>query len=403
MRLAYLMSRHPMASQVFIKREIRGLRACGIEVQPIAVRRASREDLLAPDDVEAYDETLALLPVTLRELIAAHLRALMDPWAYARTLAHAVSRPGPGRLKQFYYFGESMLLLRHLRRTGIAHLHVHFLNNASGIAYLARYFSRLADDVLEGYSLTVHGPTDFWNVDTSRLREKVEAANGVVAISDYARSQVLVHTGWPPATAVSVAHYGVEPVSSPELPDPETPTVLCVGRLAPAKAHSVLLQAISELLRDGCKLQLVIVGDGPLRQFLQSEAERLGIEGHVQLLGTRGSDEVASLYARADIFCLPSFAEGLPVVLMEAMSFGLPVVATRITGVPELITDGESGLLVTPGRVDELAAALRILVLDVGERRRLGAQAKHVVSNGFSGGAASRRLATLLTDFHTTA
>jgi glycosyltransferase involved in cell wall biosynthesis len=400
MRIAYLMSRYPLVSEAFIKREIQGLRASGIDIVPFTVHRARTVDLLAADDIDEDGATQALLPVSAGTLIAAHARGLMHPLAYIRTLVHSMARRGRGAPKQFYYFSEAMILLRKLQLSDIQHVHVHFVRNAAEVAYLAHYFSRRAKGELRGYSVTVHGPTDFSNVDRWRMREKVEAACGVVAISYYARSQIMTQLMPDTSATVTVCPYGVTlPVLTRRVGSSPV-RVLCVGRLVQAKAQSVLLEAVARLIAEDVTVSVTIVGDGPLRAFLDSEVLRLALGEYIRLAGACGSDEVASFYGDADIFCLPSFAEGLPVVLMEAMSYGLPVVATRIAGVPELVVHGESGLLVTPGRVEDLAAALRLLAIDAATRERLGRNARAVIESSFEHEEASRRLALALRAFH---
>jgi glycosyltransferase involved in cell wall biosynthesis len=174
--------------------------------------------------------------------------------------------------------------------------------------------------------------------------------------------------------------------------------ILTVGRLLALKGHALLLQAVAGVRAAGAEVELTIVGDGPERERLEVLTRELAIEGHVRFAGAVGRDRVASHYAAADIFCLASFAEGVPVVLMEAMAAGLPVVATRVAGIPELIRDEETGLLVSPGRADLLAGALMRLVESEGLRRRLGGAGRGWVASEFDVGRSARQLQTILLD-----
>jgi glycosyltransferase involved in cell wall biosynthesis len=169
--------------------------------------------------------------------------------------------------------------------------------------------------------------------------------------------------------------------------------VLCVGRLVPRKGQAILLEALA-LLQGKVDVRLTLAGSGPAEESLRQAADRLGVAGAVTFAGPVSQDDLPALLAKHDVFCLPSFAEGLPVVLMEAMAVGLPVVSTPIAGVPELVTDGSTGLLVPPGRADALAEALSALATDDGLVQKLAAAGRQVVEEGFDSAVCAARLAT---------
>jgi glycosyltransferase involved in cell wall biosynthesis len=171
-------------------------------------------------------------------------------------------------------------------------------------------------------------------------------------------------------------------------------SVLCVCRLVPAKGLDVLMRAVAALCERGTEVRLVLVGSGPLEEALRSKAAQLGLEGRVSLEGAVGQDDIAGYYRDADVFCLPSFAEGLPVVLMEAMATGRPVVATRITGIPELVEDGVSGFLVAPGSVGQLVGALERLAVSRELREQMGLAGRQKVVEAFD----ARRCASQVAD-----
>jgi glycosyltransferase involved in cell wall biosynthesis len=228
----------------------------------------------------------------------------------------------------------------------------------------------------------MHGPTEFSDVEGFGLASKVRSARFVACISDYCRSQLMALVEPEHWAKLHLVRMSVDPDRYPPMIEerraraPGPLRVLFVGRLVPEKGPGVLLDAAAAMSRP---IELRVVGDGPLRDVLAAQVERLGLRDRVVLTGPLGQNELPEQYAWADAFCLPSFAEGLPVVLMEAMSTGLPVVTTRIAGIPELVEDGVSGLTVFPGRPDLVAAALTALAEDPELRFRLGGTAQATV------------------------
>lgn len=372
MRLAYLVSRYPLTSHTFILREVLALRRAGAEIHTFTVRRSGAEHLLSEADREADRTTRALVPPEPAALLGAHLRALATrPVRYLATLRLALSLRGPGAraaLWQLFYFGESALMWRECERRGIRHVHAHHANVASDVALLATH---LGGDGWS-WSFTMHGSTEFFDVREHRLPQKVELAGFVVCVSDHGRSQLMTHVGTEHWDKLRVVHCGIDvgAFEPPEGAAADGPgEILTVGRVVPVKGQSLLVEALPELARRGVDARLTIVGDGPQLPELRELARRLGVEERVSFAGAVGQDEIRRHYERADVFALPSFAEGLPVVLIEAMATGLPVVASRITGVPELVEEGVSGELVIPGRADELADALERVLSAPAERR----------------------------------
>ena len=203
-------------------------------------------------------------------------------------------------------------------------------------------------------------------------RKRPSGPGFVVCVSDHGRSQIMSLVGTAQWAKLRVVHCGVDATlfRPAERGAERPPEILTVGRVVPVKGQRLLVEAVAELARRGVEARLTIVGDGPQLPELRSLAEGLGVTGRVSFEGTVGQEEIRAYYERADVFALPSFAEGLPVVLMEAMAMELPVVASRITGVPELVDEGVSGLLVTPGRGDDLALALERLITATPEERR---------------------------------
>lgn len=406
MRVAYLVSRYPTVSHAFVLREVEDLRASGVEVEPFTVVRVDRDELVEARTREEDARTTALRPVGPVRLLAAQVRAFARaPGRYLRTLGFALRRDplsARGLVWQAAYFAQAALLARELDRRDVRHVHVHHANVAADVALLAcRLDPRLS------WSLTVHGPTELHDVTGFRVGEKAADAAWVACISDYARAQVAALVApdhWP---ALHVVRLGVDtdrlvpPVRAPRAPDAPF-HVLSVGRLAPQKGQGVLLEAVALLRERGVDARLVLVGEGPERAALERQVAALGLHGHVTLTGAVGQDRIADLYAEADAFCLTSFAEGIPVVLMEAMAMELPVVAPRITGIPELVEDGVGGLLVAPGRPDLVADALAGLAADPDRAVRLGRAGREAVLSGYTAGAAAGALRRLMAGAATT-
>ncbi len=370
MRIAYLTGTYPAVSHTFVAREVDDLRALGVEVETFSLRPAETEHLLTEADRRAAETTTTLQPPRWGRLLGAHVRGLArHPLGYLRAFAVAQRLSPPGlrmRLWSLFYFAEAILLWRHLRSRDISHVHVHFANAASMVALLYAEFAAAEG---AGFSFTMHGPTEFDEVERFRLREKVAAARFVACISDYARAQLMRFSPPEDWERLHVVRCGVDT----RFGRPSRSTaprngirLLTVARLAPDKGVEILIRALAETADDEAEVSVEIVGDGPDRSALENLAAELGVDDRIEFSGYVGQDRIREHYEAADAFCLPSFAEGIPVVLMEAMALEMPVIAPRVMGIPELVEHGKSGLLVPPGRIDALAAAILRLARDRG-------------------------------------
>jgi glycosyltransferase involved in cell wall biosynthesis len=318
--------------------------------------------------------------------------------------AWKLARPGlRGKLWELFYFAESVVLWRHCRRLGTRHLHVHHLNQASDATMLAIE--------LEGrdrggrprwsWSFTMHGPDEFSDQTLFRLREKARSAARIACISDFARSQVMALLDEREWDKLRVVHCGLVADDFPppaERPPHEELRILYVGRMVPVKGQSVLLDACAALIAEGIRLRVAFVGEGPMRPAVERLARERGIGAFVDVVGAIGQDALRERLADADVFVLPSFAEGVPVVLMEAMAMELPVLTTRIAGISELVEDGIGGLTVPPGRPDLLADGLRRLNASPGLRRQLGRRGRQKVIEDFDVRAAAAGLESMFVE-----
>lgn len=377
LRLAYLASEYPGISHTFIHREVEALRAAGFEVATVSVRSTAGLERLTPAEQQESAQTLRLLERPLFRLPPAHLRlALRHPLCYLRMLGAAatMARRCPW-LKTLGYFLEAGLLQDWLGRRQIRHVHVHFGNAAANVAMLA------AASGLSEFSMSVHGPDIFYDVGENLLAEKTRAATFVRCISHFCCSQMLrlvPHEFW---DRFPVVRCGVDTAVFAPRPEPANavPEILCVGRLVPAKGQHILVEACARLVRDGVPFHLTVIGDGPDRASLTALAGRLGLDRCITFTGALGQAEVRRHYDLADLFVIPSFAEGVPVVLMEAMAKEVPVISTVIAGIPELIESGTDGILVPPADSAALATAIASLLADPARRRELGRRGRDKV------------------------
>lgn len=401
--VAYLVSRYPAVSHTFILREVQGLRTLGLRVEVASVNAPDRPpERMSDGEREEAEATYGIKQHGVRGALAALTwAAATRPRALLRALREAF---GLGRgLKRVYalaYAVEAVMVTRWMARRGLQHLHVHFGNEAAAVGMLVKRLGGV------GLSLTIHGPDEFDDVPGQRLRQKVEAADRVVCISQFARSQLMRLSHPAQWAKLQLCRLGVDPARF--LPNPSRAAVgpvrlLSVGRLAPAKGQLVLLQACAKLRADGLDFELTLVGDGPDRARLEDERDRTGLGDCVRFAGALNQAQVRAELARADVFVLPSLAEGIPVVLMEAMASGLPVVSCPVNGIPELIEDGCNGLFASPGDVISLAIALRRLIEDAPLRERLAASGRATVEDGFHLGPSVARLADILTALPTVA
>ncbi len=377
-RLAYLLSSYPAVSHTFFLNEICQLRKLGFTINVASINTPDRpRDGVTARETDELKDTLYIKATKPAKVAALALKILLtDPPVAVRGLAAAL-RLDPWSLKgiayALAYLLEALILGDWLRRHGHDHLHVHFGGPVATVGMLTSITWKIP------YSLTIHGPDEFYNVKQSYLREKVERAQFVICISDYCRSQLMKISHPSHWSKLHVVRLGVDPeVFAPE-PSAQRDAeleIICVGRLAPTKGQLVLLRAIAELLCRGHRLRLRLVGDGVDRPRLEEFISEQGLGASVILEGARNHEATRKLLGQADIFVLASFAEGLPVALMEAMAMEVPCVSTYVAGIPELIRDGLDGLLVPPSSHHALAAALERLIDDANLRRSLAASGR---------------------------
>ena len=397
-RIAYLTAEYPAVSHTFILREVEALRELGFDISTCTIRTVAPDQLRGPAEKAAAADTFKVLaaarnPLTL---LRAQLPALSAPGRYFGALALAVRLRSPGLRAFFYqlfYFFEATVLARYLKAKGITHLHNHFSNASATVAMLAAHIANLP------FSYTLHGPADLQEPQRWRLDEKTARAEFVACISYFARSQVMLYADPDHWHKLHIVHCGVRP----ELYQARAPrtdstgnALVFIGRLAAVKGLRKLVGAFELALKSNPDLTLTIVGDGSERAWLEKATAKFG--SAVTLTGARSQGEVANILAEHDVLVLPSFAEGLPVVLMEAMASGKPVIATQVAGVSELVQDGISGYVVPPGDVISLAERIVSLSQDRDLQNHFGIMGRSKVIADFDIRQEAARIGALFTE-----
>jgi glycosyltransferase involved in cell wall biosynthesis len=371
--LAYLASTYPALSMTFVLREVLALRELGFRIETASINPPDRlEEELTLAEAEEARRTYCVKQHGLFGAIVAKLQTVFGNFGgYLRGVGLAFRLAGldPRRLYlNLMYFIEALMVGQWMKRQGLRHLHVHLASQAASVGLFVRTVFGF------GYSLTVHGPDEFYDADRQMLAQKIAAADFLCCISSFARSQLMKLSPYEHWDKFVLSPLGVDPeIFAPRPKPPERGyfEILCVGRLTPAKGQHILIDAVERLTRQGRRVRLRLVGGGPDDESLRRHAARTAARECVIFEGALNQDRIRDFYAQADAFCIPSFAEGLPVVLMEAMAMEIPCVTTHIAGIPELIRDGVNGLLTPPSDADALAKALARLMDDPELRKRI--------------------------------
>lgn len=394
LRVAYLVNEYPKVSHSFIRREIQALERLGVSVQRLSIRGGSSAQV-EPQDLAEQGKTRYILrhPPSILVAVAAWLFARPVQFGKAFALATRLGwRADRALWVHWIYLAESCLVARWLKHTCTTHLHAHFGTNSATVALLASALSGIP------FSVTVHGPEEFERAQMISLPEKIRRAAFIVGISSFCRSQIYrwaSHEHW---HKVHVVRCGVDSAfhSTADRRPNAAATLVCVGRLCDEKAQLLLLLAMRQLIDRGIACQLTLAGDGDLRPAIEAQIKALGLTEYIRITGWIHADRVREEILAARALVLPSFAEGLPVVLMEAMALGRPVISTAIAGIPELVREGETGWLVSAGDVDALSASMqKCLEASSVELEHMGLSARKLVSTMHDVDLNTQRLAAL--------
>lgn len=380
MRVAYLINQYPAVSHTFIRREIHALERQGVEVQRIALRGWDTV-LVDEQDVMERAKTRYVLRAGMvamaTALLAAVVRSPRRAWqalGLAWRMSRSSERPFPVHLA---YLGEAAVILRWLKASGASHLHAHFATNPAEIAMLTHVLGGPA------YSFTAHGSDIMDRPAQVGLQETVQRAKFTVAVCSFGRNQIfkwVSHRIW---DRVKVVRCGLQPGYGGDavLPAPVAHRLVCVGRLSKEKGQLLLLRAVELAVRQSAQpFEVVLAGDGPLRAEIEAAIAQANLGGHVRITGWLDAAGVARELSEACALVVPSLSEGLPVVIMEAMAHGRPVIAPFLSGIPELVVDQETGWLYPASDSQALAQAMLGCVLSSTEgRAAMGLKARERV------------------------
>jgi colanic acid/amylovoran biosynthesis glycosyltransferase len=357
LHIAYILNSYPQPSHSFIRREIRALEGLGHTVTRLAMR-AGDAPLVDAQDLEEAAATQYVLRAGPMALLGATLRSLLSgPRKFFHAFGLAVAcgrRSETGVGKHLIYLAEAAYVAQVCAAVQAGHAHAHFGTNAAAVAMLSQ--------ALGGppYSFTVHGPEEYDAPRALSLGLKVARSKFTVAISSFGRSQLSRWAGPDQWDKIKVVHCGIEPARFPDptpLPD-GGPRFVAIGRFVEQKGQLLALEAMATLTRTHPHAHLTLIGDGEMRPLIEARISALGLRDHVTLTGWVDEPRILAELQAAHALLMPSFAEGLPMVIMEAMAAGRLVIATYIAGIPELVQPGKTGWLVPPGDAQALSAAM---------------------------------------------
>jgi len=374
-RIAYLVSDYDAPSHTFVRREVAALRALGRDIVTFSIRRTCQADA---DATSILGQPTSVFAWSLIASVAKRPIRFLTTWSLA------VQHRPPGLralLWAHFHLIEALVLSHCLTKLQVAHLHVHFANSGATVAMLAARYSAI------NWSMTLHGISETDYPAGLLLADKITRAQFVACASYFMKAQAMRQV--PPAywRKFRVIRCGVDSkllsTMIDRLQQSRVPKLICVGRLSPEKGHLNLIEAISNLRLKGVHCELTLVGDGPFRGIIEETISTLHLQNYVTLHGFLNEVDTLQAIASSDILVLPSFMEGLPVVLIEALGMAKPVLASRVAGIPELIEDGKTGLLFTPADTESLENRLHDLVSDRRRWNEFGAAGKAKVAEEF--------------------
>lgn len=393
-RIAYLTSLYPATSHTFILREVNALREAGVHVSTFSIRAPSAEELTDERIAAEAATTYTILSQPILAIAGSHAKMLLTrPGRYVRGAWQALRHRPPG-LRAFFlslaHFAEAVVLANELKRQGITHLHNHFANSAATVGLLASTMIDLP------WSFMIHGISETDYPAGYTLPDKVRAARFVACASWFGRAQamrVVEPEHWDKIRVVrcGVSLRDVKP--SPAVRSGRQ--IICVGRLSPEKGHTGLLDAFASIRQSIGDVRLKLIGSGPDEAALRNRVDQLRLGDSVEFCGRRSEAETLAAIAVADVLVVSSFMEGLPIVLMEAMALGTPVIAPALAGIPELVDDGRTGLLFTPSKWEDLERALVRMFTDDQLRAQLSANGQDAIAAEFDLSQSTDALAAL--------
>lgn len=355
LKLAYITTEYPKASHTFVRREIVALEELGHSVERFSVRSGGA--VVDPADIEEKSKTTYLLKQNPAIHVACFLLAMVTrPVRFCKAIAASYAMwkcSDRGLIRHAAYLVEATTMLRLLKQKQVQHVHAHFGKNSVDVARLVH--------ILGGptYSMTIHGPGEFDGPRTFSLGPKVADSLFTVAITSYATAQLRRWVDYKHWNKLNIIHCAINDsfLDAKEELQTDSNQFVCVGRLTAQKGQLLLIDAVADVIQSGTPIRLVLAGDGEMRDAIEERIAVRGIGAHVHITGWIGEQDVRRHLLESRAMVLPSFAEGLPVAIMESFALGRPVIASTIAGIPELVSDRKNGWLVTSGSTDDLTRA----------------------------------------------
>lgn len=372
--IAYLISQYPAVSHTFIQREIETLTQEEFQIHIASINQSD-----STSEGSAQNVYYVKSQGFLKSIFALFSCLIFHPILFFKALFTSFQMAGldlKRLLYHLFYLGEAALVAEWMGQLGSKHLHVHFANPASTVALLVTKLRPYT------FSITIHGPDEFYDIVNNNLPRKFREAQFLCCIGFYARSQIMRLLPPEEWSKIEITPMGID--ANQYLPpldrsSESTFTISCVGRLHVNKGQLILLEAIANLVKEGIDCKIHLIGDGADKITLSKRVDELNLRNFVSFEGPLKPKFVKEFLTKTDLFILPSFAEGIPVSLMEAMSMEIPCISTSINGIPELIQDGVNGVLVSPSDVVGLANKIRQLYEDPHFRRRLGENGRKTI------------------------
>ena len=367
MRVTYIINQYPKVSHTFIRREILALERLGIEVQRISMRGWNEKQFDADDVNEQAKTQYVLKQGGFLLLISAIKTLLIRPIAFFAAFKLAIKmsfKADRSLIFHLIYLLEACQALEWSNKFNATHIHAHFGTNPSEVAMLMSVLGS------KPFSFTVHGPEEFDRPQFLKIAEKINRSKFVVAISSFGKSQLQRWVDYSQWKKINIVHCGLESnfYNVETSAFPTKPKLVCVGRLCEQKGQLLLIESAKKLADANVDFQLVLAGDGEMRQEIEELIKRYALQNRISITGWISSEAVRQHILDSQALVLPSFAEGLPVVIMEAMSLKRPVISTYIAGIPELVKHNENGWLCVAGDIDDLTQTLQQALSTSNER-----------------------------------
>jgi len=391
--IAYFTSCYPRASDTFIRNEVKQLRQMGFNVFTFSVRKPDQEHFVSEEIKQEFENTHYLLG-NYTSLFASILFCHPLKLLKALSLAYKTCSPGfKAHVWQLAYLLEACYLARLLRKNNVYHLHNHIGEASATVALLASTLSDIP------FSQTIHGPGIFYHPVRWALGEKISHSTFTRCISHYCKSQCMAFSKQPDWNKLHVVHCSIDHafLSTSLSPITKLPRLLAIGRLEAIKGYHLLLRAAEQLRKENIPFKLVFIGDGPLKAEIQQTIKEKNLEGCVTLLGWVGTTEVKKEIENARAIVSASLNEGLPIVLMEALALGRPVISPCISGIPELVVNGTHGYLYPAGSLEDLVETMKkVLVTDEKVLEEMGKRGAHKVNTEYNIVLETKKLAALI-------